>query len=69
MRIAGVVLIWPEMLDADLDHPLGGNVVPCFLVKGPSKKSRDALSKVCTTDGDSKGLTASDEVRMKVLVF
>lgn len=40
--------------------------------EGPNnnkKKSGDALSKVCTTDGDSKGLTAPDEVRLKVFIF
>lgn len=30
----------PEMLDADLDHALGGNVVPCFTIK------RDPMARV-----------------------
>lgn len=32
--------IWPEMLDADLDQALGGNVVPCFTIK------REQMTKV-----------------------
>lgn len=59
------------MLDAGLDHPLGGNVVPYFSMERAliKKKSGDALTKVCTTDGDSKGLTAPDEVKLKVFIF
>ncbi len=35
----GVVWIWPEMLNAGLDNPLGGNVVPYFSMKRALNKA------------------------------
>lgn len=69
-EVAGAVGIWPEMLNAYLVHPLGGNVVPFFSLERALIKRAEMRCQRCEQQMvTAKVYQQQNKVTVKVFCF